>query len=103
MNATETNVTPQAKKRRNRASLSLAELMEMRMQKLRIRPASVVRRSGLSASFVSRLLSGERIINDDEHAQKLAKGIDVEWIDVIRAARNSRALRQEQQTQASGQ
>jgi transcriptional regulator with XRE-family HTH domain len=84
-----------AKRRRNRSSLSLHELMQMRMDKLRINAQAVSRRSGLSPGYISRLLSGERLVCEDETAQKLAKGIAVDWVDVFRASRISRAKRQE--------
>lgn len=88
-------VSQPAKTRRNRASLSLAELIRFRLKKLRINAQSLHRRSGLSPSYICRLLSGERLVNDDETALKLAKGLQIDWTEVFRAARNTRAQRRE--------
>lgn len=95
MQATRDVITAQPKKRRNRATLSLAELVQMRLEKLRINAQSLSRRSGLSPSYICRLLSGERLVNDDETALKLAKGLQIDWTEVFRAARNTRAQRRE--------
>lgn len=103
MQATHDSVSAQPKKRRNRASLSLAELIESRMRKLRINAQAVSRRSDLSPSYICRLLKGERIVVEDEVAQKLAKGIAVDWTEIFRAARNSRALRRESSLRRDGE
>jgi transcriptional regulator with XRE-family HTH domain len=99
MQTTHSAVSAQPKKRRNRATLSLAELVQMRLSKLRINAQSLSRRSGLSPSYICRLLSGERLVNDDETALKLAKGIQLDWTEVFRAARNSRARQREAKLQ----
>lgn len=95
MQTTEKAITARVGKRRNRSTLSLAELIASRMRKLRINAQAVSRRSELSPSYICRLLKGERIVVEDEVAVKLAKGIAVDWTDIFRAARNSRAMRRE--------
>lgn len=99
MQTSDNGVSARPKKRRNRATLSLAELVQMRLGKLRINAQSLARRSGLSPSYICRLLSGERLVNDDETAVKLAKGIQIDWTEVFRAARNSRTQQREAKLQ----
>lgn len=64
---------------------SLAELVAQRIRRMRTNAYRISVKSGVNPSIVSRALSGKRLSMDVNTANKLAKALRIDPMDIFRA------------------
>lgn len=101
MNHQASNVSQPRPARVIASKLSLAAFVEYRIRKLRTTAQALSRKADVNPSVISKILNGVQSTMDDSNTEKLAKAMGVDWTELRRAMRNTRAQREEARRQVA--